>query len=117
MPPYDGGVQDQASVRRESRRAVEWTVGEDLHLVRSDIHEGETVAVLCALDISEGLAVRTVARRHIVVAFEGHAFDIVPVDPHAINLRAAATVGSEQHIFPVRRKAWLSVDRIAVANA
>src|SRR4051794_14343715 len=117
MPPHDGGVQDQASVRCESGRAVEWTVGEDLYLVRPDIHEREAVAVLRALDISEGLAVRTVARRHVVVAFERHALDIISADSHAIDLRTAAAVGSEQHIFTVGRKARLGVDGTAVGDA
>src|SRR4051794_40985413 len=101
MPPYDGRVQDQAAVRGERGRAVEWTIGENLYLVRRDIHEREAVAVLPALDIRERFAVRTVARRHVVVAFERHALDIVAGDSHAIDLRAAASIGSEQQVFAV----------------
>ena len=72
-------------------------VGQHLHLPRREVLHRDVEAAAVALDEREALAVRAVARRDVVGALEGQALRLAAGRRHAVDLRAAAAVGGEQH--------------------
>src|SRR5262249_21264302 len=114
---YDRSVENQAPIRSEGGRSVELRVGQNLSLTCGQIHEREAVASLYALNESKRFAFRAVARRHVVAALESHALDIGSCRAHAVDLRRAAAIRSEQDVLAVGREARLGVDGAAVGQA
>src|SRR4029077_15629202 len=88
-------IQNQLTVRHETGRFVALSFGERLPLLARQIErlQLETPAVACNID--QGFAIARDPRRYIVAAVEGYARGLPAARAHAVDLGAAAAIGSE----------------------
>src|SRR5882762_8411659 len=105
-----GRIQNDPSVRREARRFVALAVGQSLNLLALQVHGHQLETPADSRNVRKGLAVRADARGYIVVAFEAYANRRSPDHRHAVNLRAAPSVGGEIDGLTVGGKKWFRVD-------
>src|SRR5438552_8910769 len=108
--PHLRRVDDELAVRRDARRFVERTLGQDLHLSRREILQRDVEASAVATNEHEALAVRQMSRRNVVAPVVRHAFDRTRGERQPIDLRAAASIRREKYRTAVRSKVRLGVD-------
>src|SRR5450432_2536057 len=90
-------VDDQLAVRCDARRFVERTLGQDLHLPRREILQGNVESTAVAADEHESSPVGEIPRRNIVAAVVGHPLDRAAAERQPVDLGAAAAVGGKQY--------------------